>query len=150
MDREFSAIVEKTGSRVVIPIPFDPNEAWGARARHHLTGTINGATFRGALVAEGGRWYLPLGPAWRRDCGINAGDHVQAVLSPEGPQQDNMAADITTALGTEPQARAFFEGLPTFYRKNYVRWIESAKRPETRENRIREMVALLREGRRER
>ncbi len=150
MNREFSATVEKDGNRVVLPIPFDANEAWGTRERHHLTGAINGTMFRGALVADGGRWYLPLGPAWRRAAGIAEGDRVTVVLGPEGPQQDNMAADITAALGAEPQARTFFEGLPTFYRKNYVRWIESAKRQETRENRIREMVALLREGRRER
>ena len=33
--------------------------------------------------------------------------------------------------------------IPTFYRKNYVRWIEAAKRPETRTKRITEAVAQL-------
>ncbi len=53
------------------------------------------------------------------------------------------------ALATNTVAKAFFDGLPTFYRKNYIRWIESAKRPETRAKRIVEMMALLAEGKRE-
>lgn len=46
----------------------------------------------------------------------------------------------------EPEAKAFFDSLATFYRKNYIRWIESAKRPETRGARIAEMVTLLKAG----
>ena len=36
-----------------------------------------------------------------------------------------------------------------FYRRNYVRWIESAKRPETRAARIADTVALLKAGKRQ-
>ena len=50
----------------------------------------------------------------------------------------------------EPAARRLFESLPTFYRKNFLRWIESAKRPETRARRIAETVATLKAGKRER
>jgi uncharacterized protein YdeI (YjbR/CyaY-like superfamily) len=40
--------------------------------------------------------------------------------------------------------------LATFYRNNYIRWIESAKRPETRRGRIAEMVDLLKAGTKQR
>jgi uncharacterized protein YdeI (YjbR/CyaY-like superfamily) len=75
---------------------------------------------------------------------------VEVVLLPEGPQSGALAPDITTALQAEPAAGKFFDSLPTFYRKNYMRWIDSAKRAETRATRIREMVQLLKEGKRER
>ena len=81
--------------------------------------------------------------------GLAAGDTVRVELSPEGPQLDRMPPDVAAALAAEPRARAFFEGLATFYRKNFMRWIESAKRPETRANRIAEMVRLLKAGKRE-
>jgi uncharacterized protein YdeI (YjbR/CyaY-like superfamily) len=60
-----------------------------------------------------------------------------------------MAPDIADAVRADPQARAFFESLASFYRKNYVRWIEEAKRPETRAKRIAEAVSLLNAGRKQ-
>ena len=57
-----------------------------------------------------------------------------------------MASDITAALAGNEKAKAFFEGLPTFYRKNFIRWIESAKREETRKKQIDEMMKLLKKA----
>jgi hypothetical protein len=148
--RRFKAKVAQSGGKCFVPIPFDPNEVWGEKQRHHITGTIDDHAIRGELGADGAAYFLNLGPAWRRDSGIEAGATVTVILSPEGPQQDNVAADIAAALGAEPSAQAFFESLPTFYRKNYMRWIDSAKRPETRAARIAEMVALLKAGKRQR
>ncbi len=147
--KRFEATVTKAGSRVFIPLPFDPNAAWGQKDKHYITGVVNGCPVRGPLERAGGAYRLPLGAAWRRDNGLAAGDAVKVELSPEGPQLDAMPADVAAALAAEPQARAFFEGLATFYRKNFMRWIESAKRPATRANRIAEMVALLKAGKRE-
>jgi uncharacterized protein YdeI (YjbR/CyaY-like superfamily) len=61
-----------------------------------------------------------------------------------------LAEDIAAALAAEPDARRFFESLATFYRKNFMRWIEGARRPETRAKRIAETVATLTSGKRER
>ena len=60
------------------------------------------------------------------------------------------AEDIAAALDADLEARRFFESLATFYRKNFIRWIECAKRPETRAKRIAEPVATLKSGKRER
>ena len=122
----------------------------GARERYHITGTVNGCTVRGPLQAAGTRYVLPLGAAWRRDNGMQVGAAVEVALSLEGPQAEQLAADISSALAAGPRAQAFFDALPTFYRKNFMRWIDSAKRPATRAARIAEMVALLTAGQRER
>lgn len=148
--RRFQGAVAELGSRTGVVLPFRPEEAWGLRQRYHLAGTVGGRRWRGALEIDGDRFFVPLGPAWRRDNGIAAGQAVEVELSPEGPQADSAAEDVAGALAAEPEARAFFEGLPSFYRKNFMRWIDSAKRPATRAARIAEMVALLKEGRRER
>ena len=148
--QRFKTIVAKTGSRTAIPIPFDPNAVWGVKQRHHITGTINGCAVRGSLGSDGSEYFLPLGAAWRRDNGVEAGAEVEVVLTPEGPQADTLASDIRAALDSEPEARAFFEALATFYRNGYIRWIESAKRPETRGARIAEMLSLLKAGKKQR
>ena len=148
--QRFKTSVTKAGSRTYVPIPFDPNEAWGVKQRHHITGSINGCAVRGSLGSDGSQYFLPLGAAWRRDNGVEVGSEVEVVLTPEGPQADTLAPDILAALESEPEVRAFFEALATFYRNGYIRWIESAKRPETRSARIAEMLNLLKAGKKQR
>jgi hypothetical protein len=135
--------------RTFIAIPFNPNEVWGVKQRHHITGTVNGYGVRGSLGSDGKQYFLPLGAAWRRGCGLDAGDAVDVVLSPEGPQSESLSTDVAEALDAEPQAKAFFESLATFYRNTYIKWIESAKRPETRTARIKEMIGLLKAGKKQ-
>ena len=146
----FKSTITKTGKQAQVMLPFDPNDVWGAKERHHIHGTINGCTIRGPLSSDGEGYFVALGEAWRRDNRLEVGADVEVELSPEGPLAENVSPDIANALAAEAQAKTFFEGLPTFYRKNYIRWIESAKRPETRAARISEIVELLRSGKRER
>lgn len=150
MEQTFQTTVQKQGSRVVIILPFDPNQCWGAKERHNVHGLINGVRIRGPLVVEQSSYHLALGPAWRRDSGIEAGMTVTVQLEAEGPQVARMADDLNSAFADAPTALAFFHTLPTFYQKNYMRWVESAKRPETRTQRIAEMIELLKAGKRER
>jgi hypothetical protein len=135
---------------VAIKVPFDPATEWGDRDRYDVTGTVGGNKVRGKLKSRPDGHYLELGPAWCRDFSIDAGRDVQVSLAPEGPQLNALGPDIAEALDADPQVRRFFEALPTFYRKNFMRWIDQAKRPETRANRIAETVATLKAGKRER
>ena len=147
--QRFKSVVSKSGSRVFIPLPFNPNDVWGVKGRHHITGAVNGYGVRGSLGSDGRQYFVLLGAAWRRDCGLDTGDKVDVVLSPEGPQSESLSPDVINALGAEPKAKAFFESLATFYRNTYIKWIESAKRPETRAARIKEMVTLLKAGKKQ-
>ena len=147
--QRFRSVVARSGTRVFIPIPFNPNEVWGVKQRHHITGTVNGYGVRGSLGSDGTQYFLLLGAAWRRDCGVDAGAKVDVVLAPEGPQSESLSPDVVGALEAEPQAKAFFESLATFYRNTYIKWIESAKKPETRSARIQEMIALLKAGKKQ-
>lgn len=148
--QRFKTVVAKEGSRTLIAIPFNPNEVWGVKQRHHITGTVNGCQVRGSLGSDGSQYFLPLGAAWRRDNRVDTGVEVEVVLTPEGPQTDTLSADILAALDSDPAARAFFESLATFYRNAYLRWIAGARRPELRSARIAEMVSLLKAGKKQR
>lgn len=147
--QRFKTVIAKSGTRALIMIPFNPNDVWGVKHRHYITGSVNGCRVRGPLDSNGMQFFLPLGAAWRRDNNLDAGAEVDVVLSPEGPQSERLSPDVSSALDAEPEAKAFFDALATFYRKNYIRWIESAKRPETRSARIVEMVKLLQAGKKQ-
>ena len=147
--QRFKAILTKYGTRTLIEIPFNPNEVWDDKERHYITGSINGCKVRGRLETNGTQYFLSLGAAWRRDNNLEAGAKAEVILHPEGPQSDLLSADVSGALDAEPEAKAFFDAMASFYRMNYVRWIESAKRPETRIARIAEMVKLLKAGKKQ-
>ncbi|MGH8906176.1 MAG: YdeI/OmpD-associated family protein [Egibacteraceae bacterium] len=138
--------------RVFVPVPFDPDEAWGRKPRHHVAGTVNGMRIRGVLEPIDGHGLgFTLGPAWRRDCGVAVGDQVSVTLEPEGPQRSDLAPDVAAALDAEPDAAAFFDSLAQFYRAAYLRWIDATtRRPDRRVERIAEMVDLLKAGHKER
>lgn len=145
LTRTYSTVVT-TGdpNRVMAPVPFDPNTVWGSKSDHRVNGTVNGMNVRATVEPLGDGFGIVLGPAWRRDCGVAPGDVVNVVLSPEGPQREELADDIRAALDAEPVAGAFFDGLAQFYRQAYLRWIDATKkRPDERARRIAEMVDLL-------
>ena len=146
----FASRITKSSGKTIIPIPFNPHEIWGAKQRHHITGSVNGYKYRGPISEKKGKFFLSLGEAWCRDSGLSVGMQVDVTLAPEGPQLDQLPADIMQALDAKPQARTFFVSLATFYRKGYLNWIERARRPETRQARINEMVELLVEGKKQR
>jgi uncharacterized protein DUF1905 len=97
--RRFGArVAAGPGGRAVIAVPFDPDQAWGAKAEHPVGGTVNGRRVRGRLARGGAGWALTLTPAWVRDAGVAAGDDVTVELSPEGPQRGDLADDVAAAL----------------------------------------------------
>jgi len=140
-----------TSGGVTIRFPFDPAEAWGRRDRYHVAGTIDGVGFRTTLVHRAGAWHIALGPRSRSGCALKDGQSVAVVVWPEGPQAGQLATDITDALAANPKAQAAFDGLATFYRKGWLRWIDATKRrPELRAARIAEMVRHVEAGHKER
>ena len=135
------------GGRAVIVVPFDPDQAWGAKAKHPVGGTINDRPVRGTIAAGGGGWAFTVTPMWLRDTCIAAGDDAIVELGPEGPQRSDLAPDIAAALEASPAAGAFFDTLAQFYRKAYLRWIDATtRRPDLRAARIQEVVDLLAAG----
>lgn len=147
-EQRFTAVVVARGSRCGVVIPFEADVIWGAKARHDIAGTLGGHSIRGPLQPDRDGMMLVLGPTWREQNEVNEGDEVEVIIHPEGPQLDNVPRDLADALSANTTALDFFFSIAPFYRKNYVRWIEDARRPETRANRIAETVKLLAEGKR--
>ncbi|MGH3779365.1 MAG: YdeI/OmpD-associated family protein [Pseudonocardiaceae bacterium] len=70
--------------------------------------------------------------------------------SPTLPCEVDVPADLGDALAGDSPAQQFFDALSYTHRKEWVRWIEEAKKPETRSARLAKMVAALRAGERTR
>jgi hypothetical protein len=135
----------------VITVPFDPDEAWGTKAVHHVAGTVNGCRVRVTLAPGNGGWAFSLNPSRMLGTGIAVGSEASVELTPEGPQRGDLADDIAAALAATPAAGAFFDTLAQFYRRAYLRYIDATtRRPDLRAARIAEVVGLLSDGIKER
>jgi uncharacterized protein YdeI (YjbR/CyaY-like superfamily) len=62
------------------------------------------------------------------------------------PAIPELPSYIAKALRTDSKAWEFFRELAPTYRRHFVVWIHTAKRPETRERRLRESIRLLASG----
>ena len=137
--------------QLLVPVPFDPDQVWGAKQRHHVAGTVNGMGVRAVLEPAGDGFGFTLGQTSPASSPVAVGDEVTVEIAPEGPQRDDLADDVAEALAANPDAGAFFDSLAQFYRRAYLRWIDGTKRrPEQRAARIAEGVELLRSGRKQR
>jgi len=142
----FEATIEAAGGGGhVVEIPFDVEAAFGAK-RPPVRGTVNGAPFRSTVAVYGGRPLLGLNRELREAAGgVGPGDTVTVELERDDePRTVELPDDLSAALDDE--LRAFFDALSYTHRREYVRWIEEAKREETRGRRVEKALELLREG----
>jgi uncharacterized protein YdeI (YjbR/CyaY-like superfamily) len=93
----------------------------------------------------GGRFLVPLSAENREAAGVAAGDDVTVdVALDTAPREVELPTDLAAAM--DDAARTTYDGLSYTHRKEWVRWVEEAKKPETRATRIEKTVAGLREG----
>jgi hypothetical protein len=142
-------VEERARGGVAVEVPFDPAATWGELDAYHVHGTLGHQPYRGALVRDGGRWRLELGPSWCRAPGFGPGDEVELTMAPEGPRSTSMGDDVAAAFKVEPDAARFFDSMPSFYRNNAARSVGSAKRPETRARRIAQILETAKRRQRE-
>jgi uncharacterized protein YdeI (YjbR/CyaY-like superfamily) len=109
--------------------------------------TVNGYTFRTTLFTMGGRALLGLNREVREAATVEPGQEVSVELERDNePRTVEVPSDLAAALDADPVVRETFDGLSHTHRKEYVRWIEEAKRTETRTRRVEKSVEMLREG----
>lgn len=144
--QRFEGLLERHGPGTVVVVPFDLKQAFGS-GRPPVRATVNGYTFRTTLFRMGGRALLGLNREVREGAGVEAGETVRVELElDEEPRIIEPPPDLAAALERHAAVRATFEGLSYTHKKEYVRWIEEAKRVETRRRRLDKTIELLREG----
>ena len=115
--------------------------------RFPVVATVNGYTWRTTVTRMGGEFLLGLNRAVRQDAGVEAGDTVAVEVELDSaPREVEVPAALADALDSDPEARAAFDRLSYTNRKEFARWIDEAKRDETRRRRLSRAVEMLRQG----
>ncbi len=146
----FRATVELGGKTATgIEVPADVVAALGSSKRPAVRVTIAGHCYRTTVASMGGRFLVPLNAENRAAAGVTAGEQVDVEIQLDtGPRVVTLPPDLDAALAGEPAARKFFESLSFTRRKEWVRWIDEAKRTPTRTSRINQTIAALHEHKR--
>jgi hypothetical protein len=136
----FEATVASEGSGVFIVVPLDVPAVFG-RVRAPVRVTVNGHTWRSTVMRYGETYCLPLARANREAAGVAAGDTVEVALaSDDAPRTVEVPDDLAAALAAAPGAREAFDARSFSHRREWVEWVAGAKRPATRERRVRGVV----------
>ena len=76
--------------------------------------------------------------------GKTHGDNIKVVIEPDtAPRVVTVPRDLQKLLVENPKEKAFFEKLSYTHRKEYINWIESAKKDETRQRRLQKSLRML-------
>jgi hypothetical protein len=148
----FRTTVELAGKTATgLQIPDDVLAALGSGKRPAVRITIGRHTYRTTVASRGGRFLVPLSGENRAAAGVAAGERVEVEIQADtAPREVTVPADLADALADDSTAQRFFDALSYTHRKEWVRWIEEAKKPETRKARVAEAVAASRAGKRTR
>jgi uncharacterized protein YdeI (YjbR/CyaY-like superfamily) len=107
--------------------------------------TINAYAYRSSLAPMGGRHILPVNADVRKAANVKAGQAVVLRLQEDTAERAvEVPHDLARAL-LEANVRAVFDAMSYTHRKEWVRSVLDAKRPETREKRIAACTAALRD-----
>ncbi|MEV7419686.1 YdeI/OmpD-associated family protein [Streptomyces sp. NPDC089919] len=141
---KFDSLVEPPEPMRGLEVPPEVVAALGEGARPPVTITVNGHSWRSRLALMRGRHLIGFSNANRQAAGVTAGDVVEVELELDTePRVVVEPADLALALDEAPAARAAFDRLTDSRKREHVRAVESAKKPETRQRRIEKAVATL-------
>lgn len=150
-EHEFEAILEAgdgDGS-VFVVLPPQVAEAYGTRSRVPVLATLDGYPYQGSVTPLGeGHRALHVLKQTRRAIDKTIGDTVRVTLSLDLAERKMEApADLAEKLTLYTKAATYFAGLAYTHQREYVRWLEGAKKPEVRRRRLGEIVEMLTQGR---
>jgi len=144
MSYRFKAKLEGSpgSAGTAVPVPPAVMKEFGGRVRVPVRATINGVTWRTTIADMGAGPMIGVAAATRKAAGIERGDSVTLTIEEDTEKRTvNVPADFAKAMNRAQ--RKLFDSMSYTHRKEYVQWIEGAKKPETRKRRMEKALEKL-------
>ena len=139
----------KSESWTFLTLPNDASTKLPSRGMTSVEGTLNGFPFRATLEpnGQGGHW-LKVDRTLREAAGAEAGDRVTLEIAPVAVEPEpEVPDDLRHALtAAPPKASETWSDITPLARRDWIHWITSGKRAETRAKRIKVAVSKLSDG----
>jgi hypothetical protein len=129
-------------------LPKSASEKLPTRSMQSVDGTLNGVEFQVTLEPDGqGSHWMKVEKELSRAAGVKAGDTVKVEIEPvkEEPEP-KVPADMQKALKANPKAMETWRDITAVARRDWIHWITSGKKAETRPKRIVTAVDKLQKG----
>ncbi|HKQ47690.1 MAG TPA: YdeI/OmpD-associated family protein [Phycisphaerae bacterium] len=143
-----------TGNTVAwtfLTLPKEASAKLPSRGQVTVEGTLNGRPLRATLEpdGQGGHW-LKVDRKMRETAGAEAGDVVTLEIAPVAEEPEpKVPTDLRKALAAAPpKAREAWSDITPAARRDFIHWINSGKKAETRVKRIATACDMLAKGKR--
>ena len=145
---KFQAELELAGKTATgISVPPEVVASLNAGKRVPVVVTINQHSYRTTIAPYNGRYLIPVSAENREAAGIVAGEHLTVGLEVDtAPREVTVPEDLAKAFKKSKAAREAFAALSFSHQREYVRWIEDAKKQDTRQARVLKSIESLQAG----
>jgi len=146
-----ATIIDAGGGGAFVEVPFDVEKAFGSK-KPKVKAMIEGVPYRGTLVRMKSENHLLLIlKSIREQIGKTFGDEVKVSVGLDVEERVAVVPlGLKRAFESNKEAKAIFEKLSYTHQKEYVTWIEAAKKEETRNRRISQTLELLKKRKKSR
>ncbi|MEU4196190.1 YdeI/OmpD-associated family protein [Kribbella sp. NPDC026611] len=136
-------IVVNDGGGAWVEVPAEVVSALGGGGRIPVRATFDGVTYTGSIASMGGCMALGILKSIRAELGKGAGDAVTVTVERDTAARTvDVPEDFAAALA-EAGLREAFDKLAFTHRREHVKAITEAKKPETRQRRITKALEML-------
>ncbi|WP_312769565.1 YdeI/OmpD-associated family protein [Epilithonimonas sp.] len=129
-----------------VNFPFDTVELFSKKGQVKVKVLLDDKVeYRSSLANMGGNCHrLGLTQAIRKELGKTFGDIVEVKLWEDKEERIVIVPnDVQKLLNQNEKAKEFYDKMSYTHKKEYIRWIEEAKKEETRERRKIKMIEML-------
>ena len=147
----FKAVILQSGdiNAAYIEFPFSTEEHFGKKGLVKIKAIFDDhVEYRGSLVKMKSNTHtLGLTQEIRKQLGKSFGDEVSVKLWEDKEERTVIIPDdVILVFNENLKAKELFDAMSYTHRKEYIRWIVEAKKPETREKRKVKMIELILAG----
>jgi hypothetical protein len=128
-----------------VVVPAKTAAAAGLKYGARVRGTVNGAPYRSSLMKYSGVFHLGVHKATVAEAGVKGGDRVSVTieLDDQPLPTDVLPGDLAAAIAATAATRTAWTQLSPAHKREHVKQVIEAKKPETRARRIAATVAAL-------
>ena len=131
-------------SVVYLPKRLESKLPLKEKPRLRISGEISGIRFDAALQPTKSRWYMMVSRRMLKICGLTVGQLAMVEFEIADQDAVEVPDELRHALDADDEAAAIWNSLTPGKRRGFAYRIASAKRSETRERRVEEVLELLR------
>jgi len=140
----------KDAAWTFLVLPAEASARLPTRSMVSVDGTLAGQPFQATLEPDGqGSHWLKVEEALRARAGVTVGETVALEIAPVAVEPEPaVPPDLAAALAADPAARATWDAITALARRDWIFWIVSGKKAETRVKRIASACDMLASGKR--